>query len=110
MAIRTQDFRLLQLGQRNKNMGRTLNVLIVASRQIPGRRVAERRVRVHMAKRLSLRATQLMFHPRLLKRHKTEGMSGVSALHYSTRSCEVFWTLASACALCLTTFYLCPSI
>ena len=35
---------------------------------------------------------------------------GVSALHYSTGNWEVFWTLASAHALHLTTYYLCPSI
>src|SRR5882724_7782483 len=35
---------------------------------------------------------------------------GVNALHYSTRNWEGFWTLASACALCLTTHYSCPSI
>src|SRR5882724_2944281 len=35
---------------------------------------------------------------------------GVSALHYSTGSQEGFWTLASAHALHLTTFYLGLSI
>jgi len=34
----------------------------------------------------------------------------ISALHYSTRSWEGFWTLASAHALCPTTHYSCLSI
>jgi len=37
-------------------------------------------------------------------------MLGVSALHYSTGTWEGFWMLVSACTLCLTTHYSCPSI
>ena len=87
-----------------------------------GQTLTEAKMLVEMV--LTFMGFQLSIFPCLSRRHGVLGLGytmsrklrclnillGVSALHYSTSHLEGFQMLASACVLCLTTFYLCLSI